>query len=843
MQAISREATLAKFKRVTHLASLSILAAVQSAMGQQADAPPPAPAPTAAPADAPAAGQRVDELDTIVVNGIRRGDLILPTTVTSTSAFGLDIGVMDTPRNNTLLSHAQIDALNVQNPQGFSYLTSSSYTDASFGVPNVPRIRGQYGDMFFNGMRDSFTSNGYGAPITFNSVDTLDIIKGPASVQAGPGQGVGGAIDITTKLPNPARFTGSVYGEVDTLHKRRWNVDVGGPVSDNLSYRVSYSGDYSGSYYSGMYFHQEALYGVVVAHPTAKYSVQFNSEYTDTRYRENDGINRASQQLIDSGAYLTGSPAPGTLSGFFTPVILGNPTQLNGNTIIDEAPGTGSRSSRYNAQLIQTYDVNDSVTVVNNTFYNYLNRYNIVQYYFVDTSKASFTIENKTDVKVKFTTPLSGLTLNHAVDAGISLRYAHVQDLQNFANEPVGVWDLSGNPNSWVFPYSLQFGGTVVPVAFGAQEYVLPGRTPFFYNATINSNLTDFAAFVEHRIEVSPTLSVMYGLRGDAVHLIESDPLGGTDYLNGFPSATSTPWYGLGNGNISPVYHPTSWMSTYLTYNFAQYVNPNSNDGGVGTYNVNPANTLRQNTRLVEAGAKFDLLEKSLFASTALFSQSRSVPAGAGNLQSAFAHIKGFEAELNYQPNPRLFATASYSYLHTELDTPSGFYNFPAHVGLNVDGIGNAAVFAPGQSFKDPGIPEHLFNFLVNYKDPSGFGAQGNLQVTGPIDTTTSGLIDVQATLANLQQNYGYTATSMQPLVGNSTQSTGLYHYQAPTIPWQYTLNLAGTYDTKGYTFKLAIYNVTDRRNWTNDYPYYGNDFITRNPPRSFDLSVRYRFN
>src|SRR6202012_2937108 len=90
------------------------------------------------------------DLDEVIVNGIRRGDLVLPTTVTSSSAYGLDLGVMDTPRNNTLLSKAQLDSLNIQNPGGFSYLTSSSYSDAAFGQPNVPRIRGQYADLFFN---------------------------------------------------------------------------------------------------------------------------------------------------------------------------------------------------------------------------------------------------------------------------------------------------------------------------------------------------------------------------------------------------------------------------------------------------------------------------------------------------------------------------------------------------------------------------------------------------------------------------------------------------------------------------------------------------------------------
>ena len=138
---------------------------------------------------------------------------------------------MDTPRNNTLLSKAQLDALNIQNPGGFSYLTSSSYSDASFGQPNIPRIRGQYSDMFFNGMRDSFTLNGYGAPISFNSVDSIDIVKGPASVQAGPGAGVGGSIDITTKMPPLAKLQGSFNLEFDSQQKRRASFDVGGPLT------------------------------------------------------------------------------------------------------------------------------------------------------------------------------------------------------------------------------------------------------------------------------------------------------------------------------------------------------------------------------------------------------------------------------------------------------------------------------------------------------------------------------------------------------------------------------------------------------------------------------------
>jgi len=294
--------------RVSVMAAFPWLSLTHAALAQQATSTPttsPATVSTSATSGTTSSG----DLEEIVVHGIKRGELILPTTVTSTSAYGLDLGVMDTPRANTVLSKAQLDALNIQNPGGFSFLTSSSYSDASFGQPNVPRIRGQYGDMFFNGMRDSFTLNGYGAPISFNSVDSIDIVKGPASVQAGPGSGVGGAIDITTKLPSFVKTSETFNLEFDTQQKRRASFDIDGPLTSTTAARVSFTTDDSGSYYYDMYFHQQSLFGAVLTQFTPAYSVLFTAALEDTRYRENDGVNRVNQNLIDNGTYLTGGPS------------------------------------------------------------------------------------------------------------------------------------------------------------------------------------------------------------------------------------------------------------------------------------------------------------------------------------------------------------------------------------------------------------------------------------------------------------------------------------------------------------------------------------------------------
>ena len=832
------------------LVSCSIVTAYHSADAQPAGEP-------MNPVTAPSGSS--DNLDEIVVHGIRRGDLIMPTTVTSDSAYGLNLGVMDTPRNNTILSKAQLDALDVQNPGGFSSLTSSAYSDASFGEPNVPRIRGQFADMFYNGMRDSFTLNGYGAPISFNMVDSIDIIKGPASVQGGAGPGVGGSIDIATKMPSMTTFAATASLEADTHQKRIATLDLGGPLIENVAGRVSFTSNDSNSYYYDMYFHQQSLYAALIFDVASNYKISVNGDITDSRYRENDGINRVNQGLIDNSNYLTGAPPLSNVTGYGTEVDITGSTVLNPRTIIDEPPGTGAHALHAMLQIIQTVTLSDDFSIENNTFYDYVNRYNQTMDYYADTAKGSYTFENKTDFKVKF--PLGPVRTE--MDAGFTYRYAHVLDIQNYNNEPVSVFDLSKSPSTWIFPASAQLIGGAFPYtgAFGHVQYGFPGEagfgTPLYPDATIDSNLQDAAIFLEHRLTFSPQWSVLYGLRGDLVQLNDSDPLyaaaepiyASAGNVNGYsltpPESQHTGWYGLYNGNISLVYSPTDWVSAYLTYNKTQYVYATANDGAVGALNVPVTSQLRQGTKLEEAGVKFDLLGKALFISIAGFNQEREVSTGPSLLQESWAHITGAEFELNYQPDPHFFATASYSYLHTRLDTPAGFYNFPAQPGFNVDGAGNAVVFNPNQNFEDPGVPEHLINFLVNYKLDSGLGFQANLQVTGPIQTTQAGYVDIAATEANLisPSYFGY-GTYSQPLanaIPASVLKTG--YYNPPTIPWQYQLNAGVFYSfLQHYTARLMVYNVANRVNWQNDNPFYGNDFITRQPPRSFDLTLTGKF-
>lgn len=809
--------------------------------------------PASAPPPARAAANPTTDVSELVVNGIPYRETVLPTRLKLNSVYGLDLNVMDTPRNATLLSTTQLETLNIEDPRAFSYLTSSSYTDSGFGTPNIPRIRGQYADVFYNGMRSSFTDNGYGAPINFDAFQNIAITKGPASVIDGPGPGVGGEVDLLTKRPSLSVFSSSVNLTLDTVSDRRWTVDIGGPIiPDKLGLLISYSGEDSGSYFYGHFMRKNAVYAALRWRPNDNYQLDFNTELNVEQYTENVGINRVNQNLINSGLYLQGAPdgnecfstfsapcAPGIPIGspgnpyspvppILTEVNLTDAVHLNPKITIDETPGTGARALLYNAQIIQTLGLGSGLTLENNTFFDYLNSDNQDFYYFADNSNGSWTIENRTDVTGAFDVG----SIHNQFVAGVTFRFAHTNYITDFSAEAVSVYDLTANPALWVYSgaYQVAFADAFsYNSVFGRQQFGVPGRDSTNNGNTGVSDLYDTGLFFQDRMEFSPQWSFLFGGRIDAVQDHSHDPLGGAICANCFttlPEDHTTGVYGLGDVNGSVVYKPQPWVSAYLTFDWTQSINPNGGVGGVNAFTQVPDfELLRSDSYLYEAGLKLNLLSNKLFVGSAVFDQKHGVPTGPGGTVTDQANIRGVEIEFNYQPTRNLFATASYSYIDTTLNQPASFYNYPAEPGLNIDGAGLFAVFAPGQKFQDPGMPQHVFNFLGNYRFANGIGLRAGVQVTGPIQTTTSGQLDLAASSfvpADIVANGGF--------------------YRSPTIPWQYTLNAAIFYEWSHYSVTASVYNLTNQRNWQPSPSIYGNDFLVQNDPRTFEIRLRAKF-
>ncbi|HUO13105.1 MAG TPA: TonB-dependent receptor, partial [Caulobacteraceae bacterium] len=496
--------------------------------------------------------------------------------------------------------------------------------------------------------------------------------------------------------------------------------------------------------------------------------------------------------------------------------------------------------------LIQTYRINENTTLQNNTFFDFQDSENHEPYYYADESNGSYTIENRTTLNLDFDLPFSfggGAPVKNQMVIGGTFRYAYVNYISDFNAETISVYDLTGNHNLWSYSsaYQLLYADAYRYVSpFGSLQYGNPGRDETNDGNTGISELSDGGLFIQDRMELTPQLSVLLGGRVDLVQDHTTDPLGGaicTSCFSTLPQSHTTGQYGLGNGNISAVYKPYDWISGYLTFDFTQSINPNGGEGGVNAYGqVADSTLLRSDSYLYEAGLKLNLLNNRLFGGMAIFDQKRAIPTGFGGTVPDQADIRGVEIEANYQPTRSFFATASYSFIQTTLNTAPEFYNYPAQLGTNVDGAALFASFEPGEKFNDPGVPEHVFNFLANYKFPDGFGVRSGLQVTGPIQTTPSGFLDVNAS------DLGGFLPLVPSHIVSGEGPGGYAYYQSPEIPWQYTLNAAIFYEWSRYQVTLSIYNLTNQRNWEPSPSLYGNDFLVMNDPITAELRLQAKF-
>ena len=161
------------------------------------------------------AQEEILELEVMEGSGVAIEESVLPTTRPFNSVYGTDRSILETPRNVTIISREQLDAINIKDVRDFTKLTSSSYTKTNFGAPSTPNLRGDESDLYVNGMRRGLSTNGNGLPINFNSVESVNIVKGPAGAVYGTTNYIGGYADLITKRPyfdGPTGRRGHAFG-------------------------------------------------------------------------------------------------------------------------------------------------------------------------------------------------------------------------------------------------------------------------------------------------------------------------------------------------------------------------------------------------------------------------------------------------------------------------------------------------------------------------------------------------------------------------------------------------------------------------------------------------------
>lgn len=801
-------------------------------------------------------------LDTMLVTGaqIPIEESIMPTVRPYNAAFGVDQNILDVPRNVTIISREQLDAISVHDVRDFSKLTSSSYTTSNFGAPANPSLRGQTADVFVNGMRRSLTSNGNGLPVNFNSVDSVDIFKGPPTVIYGVSNGyTGGFINLVTKRPYFDKFQGAASFTLGEYDQRRWTLDFGGPViKDILAYRISYSGEESGSYYENGNTNTEAIYGAITWTPSAKYTLELNAEMFFADYVENFGINRVTQDLIDNNHYITGFVGDQNGDGVinnkdvnsgFNSVILGKTITIDRSVRLLR-PGDGSYGRSFTAQGIQTFNINDGFTIVNNTFYQWIKRQTRSSYYYSEIVSPAQSLENRTEFRLDFDIPFGSGSSSPAptgkdsgkdakavemvetppyaiktqINFGIDSRYQEVTAYNDFNNEPANAWDLGRSRE--LINYVNQASGGSVPVPGYPGRVAVPGTDSTNGGDTNRSREFSISPFVQSDFKFTDQLSLLMGARLDILWVEAMDPLFSPNYVERFQSLTNAQRgidgsdrtvVGIPNFNVSPTFKPFPWLTTYFTYNYSQSTAA-ANGGGFpapASGSISVENQLRRESELYEFGAKASLLNETLFIGSALFKQTRvitTIGSGSNNLD-----VYGFEIEANYQPNKHFYATVGYTYLDAQLKNQSPFSvqtyainapNAPSFFPGSVvtETFGGLGTAYPVADYEQPGLPDHLFNGLISYNFDTGIGNFGAILggvVTSPYNQDFPGTV---------------------------------------VIPWQYSIDLTLTWKFKNIEARLAILNLTDEENWSPPNAVYALDSITPDLPRRVEGTIAIKF-
>ena len=810
------------------------------------------------------------DLERLAIEEIPIEENIMPTSRPFNSVYGTNRSILDTPRNVTIISREQLDAIAIKDVRDFSKLTSSSYTRTNFGAPTTPNLRGQEADLFVNGMRRGGSVNGNGLPINFNAVESVNIVKGPAGVVYGTTNYLGGYADLITKKPFFDGPHGEVAISVGDFNQYTWNLDYGAPFNEGkTAWRVSYEGKEWDGYWQFWKQNSHAIYFALTHKPSETYTIEANIEFFFANYTENWGINRVTQDLVDRGEYIPNRQTDAEYANYVKN-ILGNGNNMFGGgragvdfasqfgdpgfaTIIPvasntipvnrrwklAAPGDDSRGKFIFGGIDQTWELASNRTLVNKTAFSYKDRETFSSYHYSEYMKDNILFENRTELRISGEDFAGDGSFN--INMGVRFRYDDIWAVNHFFNEPVNFWDMARDPNLRRVP-DQGFAGA--PYVFdkeprGVLKHWYIGPDVFADIPTLTGGdtiTTNIGPFIQGDMVFNDYFSLLMGATVDFLKAEVKHPvLGANDTFdfNGDGEIAANQIesgfvmkerLSLVNYNISPLLKVNENTSLYFTINYSEtYPVETGGRPVIEQFGDSQASVLN------EFGAKWLLLDGKLFIGAALVDRKFTERNQDGSVDDVF--IDAYEIEFNYQPNRKLFMTFGFSLIDAE--RTGGFFASSYTIDralAETGGLYISPVFqgAPdGALVKAPGVPDKLINALFQYKWENGFGLMANFLGWGELN---SGYEGFDISVPDLTDGFIPFANSFD-LTANTV-----------TLPFQHEIDMSAFYEYEDWEFKITAFNISDEENWDVNNSGYGNGSIVTRMPFRLEATIKKRF-
>jgi len=232
----------------------------------------------------------------------------------SASSFGFTKPLMETPRTVSLVSEEQLTLMGISTVEDLTKAVPGVYTTTRYGLQGGINVRSVQADTYYRGMK-RMNMQGH-ARTVLAGMDNIEVVKGPPSPIYGMGK-IGGYTNISPKsgrakvggyLQGMQGFGQGVFGSYD---KAEGSFGLGGPFE---------IGSKRGGYY---------VYGLIEDSKTYIKQVSAKQKYlqatgssdnfigpfrvetgTQLQHSITSGayLNRITQDLVDNGRYITGSP-------------------------------------------------------------------------------------------------------------------------------------------------------------------------------------------------------------------------------------------------------------------------------------------------------------------------------------------------------------------------------------------------------------------------------------------------------------------------------------------------------------------------------------------------------
>lgn len=727
--------------------------------------------------------------------------------------FGDNLALQDIARSVTPISSELIEQLNITTLQDVLAVSPNTYSASGFGAPSLPTIRGQLGELFQDGTRRQAGNNGFGVPLSFNSVEQIDVVKGAPPVLFGSSQRNGGFVNLQSKVASMDESKGKAILSAGRWDQYSAQIDYTAPIiKDKVGFRVSYEHLDHGSYYDYSGTKSDSLFAALRILPDDKSTWDINFELYQVEFTDNAGINRPTQALIDDGLYITGQ---GVQANGSTVPAAGSIVSPTGQVNIDRStvltdPDNQNEATTYLIHSIYKRELSANASLKNITYFQHLQREEIAQNSFVEIIDGADTAQNRTELTYSWNDEQQTIF-------AFDVRYNKVLGYSQFTTEADSPIDLTGPLSNRRIPLTDAQKARLVELRPGV--FVSPGAQydidndgsgDFNLSDTTDSRSWQTGFAIQQDSDWTDKLHTSVGYRVDYYDVEARDPIAPQGQTAASDSINDT----LQSGQVSFNY---KLNADFTGYGAASYNEATSNSmaGGnvLGGGNVISAQNFATENTLVEFGLKYAPIDSDWYADGAVFSQRRSLRNRDGS--NTGIRTTGFESQVFYDAYP-YWLSAGYSYIDARYDNSASSQD-SAQVADAFDnsrpdiiagtGVGAPSFtpFAPSNS-QVQGIPEQSFSF------------NGNYSITSKWQTGFSGLY---------------------------TKSYPLDFLQTVKIRDQYTLNVNTSYAfTPSTKLRLDVNNITNQKNWRPVFEggYFGATLAFPELPINAKLTLTHKF-